>query len=113
MGKSQLRNVVLTALGCVAQEPPRSTLYPSPKKTSEYSRYGKLAKPGWPENSELVPPQPPPSMSSAPQGDAPAGCAPTSSGPNRRPACHSAAYRCASAGSVAAAHGTARLTPSP
>ena len=46
IGKSQLRNVLRTAAGCVAHEPPRSTLYSGPKKTSEYSRYGKARKPG-------------------------------------------------------------------
>ena len=48
MGKSQLRNDVRTAAGWVAHEPPRSTLYSGPKNTSEYSRYGKLVKPGVP-----------------------------------------------------------------
>ena len=31
----------------MTQEPPRSTRYSSPKKTSEYSLYGKARKPGY------------------------------------------------------------------
>ena len=45
-GRSQLRNVVRITLSCVAQEPPRSTLYSVPKNTFEYSSYGKASKPG-------------------------------------------------------------------
>ena len=45
-GRSQLRNVAVATRGCVAQEPPRRTRYRSPKKTSEYSRYGWATKPG-------------------------------------------------------------------
>ena len=37
-GRSQLRNVGVATRGCVAHEPPRSTRWPLPKKTSEYSR---------------------------------------------------------------------------
>src|SRR5262249_19528339 len=36
-GRSQLRKLGRATRGWVAQEPPRSTLYSSPKKTSEYS----------------------------------------------------------------------------
>src|SRR5215212_574642 len=45
-GKSQLRKVLRIAPGRVAHEPPRRTLYSLPKKTSEYSLYGKASKPG-------------------------------------------------------------------
>jgi hypothetical protein len=45
-GRSPLRNVVVATRGCAAQEPPRSTRYSSPKKTSEYSRCGCATKPG-------------------------------------------------------------------
>ena len=45
-GKSQLRKLGRTTSGCVAHEPPRSTLCSGPKKTSEYSGYGNASKPG-------------------------------------------------------------------
>ncbi len=41
-----LRNVPRQATASTANEPPRSTLWSGPKKTSEYSRYGNGAKPG-------------------------------------------------------------------
>src|SRR5205807_3902085 len=53
-GKSQLRKVLRTAIGRVAHEPPRSTLKPPPKCTSEYSRYGKASKPGYGPKSLAV-----------------------------------------------------------
>lgn len=45
-GRSQLRNVPRQATASTANDPPRSTLCPGPKNTSEYSRYGNGAKPG-------------------------------------------------------------------
>ena len=45
-GRSQLRKLGRTTSGCVAHEPPRSTLCSGPKKTSEYSGYGNASKPG-------------------------------------------------------------------
>ena len=46
IGWSQLRNVVRQASGSVAQQPPRSTFWPAPKNTSEYSVYGNGLNPG-------------------------------------------------------------------
>ena len=45
-GRSQLRKLRVATRGSVAHEPPRSTRYCVPKKTSEYSRYGWATKPG-------------------------------------------------------------------
>src|SRR5690606_15946015 len=80
MGKSQLRNVVRIATGSVAQEPPRSTLYSSPKNTSEYSRYGNTQNPGWPVKSVAVHSQTSPRSCRTPYAGAPSGNEPTGVG---------------------------------
>ena len=58
-------------------EPPRSTLYRGPKNTSEYSRYGNAAKPGYPWKSVSTHSHTSPISWWTPSGDAPSGYAPT------------------------------------
>jgi len=71
---------VRATVGWVAQEPPRSTRYVWPKKTSLYSRYGKLTNPGYGRNQESVHSQTSPMSCSTPYGLAPSGNAPTGAG---------------------------------
>src|SRR5262249_19105063 len=71
IGRSQLRKLVRMTSRRVAQAPPRRTLCSSPKKTSEYSGYGKARKPGYAVKSELVHSQTSPSIWTAPLSEAP------------------------------------------
>ncbi len=68
-----MRNVPRQATASTPNDPPRSTLWASPKKTSEYSRYGNGANPGYGRKSLAVHSHTSPMSWPTPSGERPAG----------------------------------------
>src|SRR5437868_3308834 len=96
------------AVGCVAHEPPRSTLYSDPKNTSLYSRYGNDRKPGYAEKSDDGHSHTSPISCRHPHGLAPSGKLPAVEGEKRRLVDRLAR----AADGSSSPHGYRRLTPS-